>query len=365
MRLESLTFLRFLAAIIVVVFHYGRNIEGVRDLPSIFYAGPQMVTFFFVLSGFVMAMAHYGKDFSAKVFYIKRLSRIAPLYLLALALYFVFSSALVSEHERQVLFHLLFVQSWLPPHALSLNGPAWSLSVEAFFYVIFPLVFMAFKGGGRSLIIAAIAWALTQAVQVNLFEAGFYKGFPSISHSLTYYFPPVHVSSFLLGYAGGSWFLENQGKVIWHKKESIVLPVAGLISIGLVMQYASLIGHKLGITLPVAASFLSPFFLVLILCFACSHNFITVILSKRPARILGDASFGIYILQKPLYIFYMKNISPALGIPKLASFLAFVAFLILVAIIVYLIFERPVNQFVRRYLTSRAPGSVTKVPSPA
>jgi peptidoglycan/LPS O-acetylase OafA/YrhL len=47
MRVEALTFFRFFAAMIVVIYHYGQNTK----LAGMFYpfitSGPQMVTFFY------------------------------------------------------------------------------------------------------------------------------------------------------------------------------------------------------------------------------------------------------------------------------------------------------------------------------
>ena len=51
MRIEELTFLRFVAAAIVVIFHYGQEATGFSGALT---SGPEMVTFFFVLSGFFL-----------------------------------------------------------------------------------------------------------------------------------------------------------------------------------------------------------------------------------------------------------------------------------------------------------------------
>jgi len=61
MRIEELTFFRFLAAAIVVASHFNQDATG---LTGALVAGPEMVTFFFVLSGFVMGIAYLKKDIS-------------------------------------------------------------------------------------------------------------------------------------------------------------------------------------------------------------------------------------------------------------------------------------------------------------
>ncbi|MDW5290748.1 hypothetical protein [Formosa sp. PL04] len=63
MRLEQITFTRFLAAISIVIFHHGKNIfpfnqEGVSFIIKQANIG---VSYFFILSGFVMVIAYGNK----------------------------------------------------------------------------------------------------------------------------------------------------------------------------------------------------------------------------------------------------------------------------------------------------------------
>lgn len=48
MKIEELTFFRFIAASVVVVFHFGRDATG---FSGILVSGPQMVTFFLFCPG--------------------------------------------------------------------------------------------------------------------------------------------------------------------------------------------------------------------------------------------------------------------------------------------------------------------------
>jgi peptidoglycan/LPS O-acetylase OafA/YrhL len=100
------------------------------------------VSFFFVLSGFVLTWSHRPGD-TARGFYWRRFARIWPLYAITLVL-----SLGVIELERTGLHlsngipSLFFVQAFVPSLAVMYfgNGLAWSLSCEAFFYALFPLV---------------------------------------------------------------------------------------------------------------------------------------------------------------------------------------------------------------------------------
>ena len=68
MRLEQLTFTRFLAAIAVVTFHYGRGsvLMDNETLGLFFHQALYGVSYFFILSGFVMMIAYSNKEVKAK-----------------------------------------------------------------------------------------------------------------------------------------------------------------------------------------------------------------------------------------------------------------------------------------------------------
>jgi peptidoglycan/LPS O-acetylase OafA/YrhL len=86
-----LTSLRFVAASYVVIFHYWPIFLAAYIYPPGFVMrGNAGVTFFFVLAGFILAYNYAETNFSERgrlvSFYIARLSRIYPVYLIALAI---------------------------------------------------------------------------------------------------------------------------------------------------------------------------------------------------------------------------------------------------------------------------------------
>ena len=101
------------------------------------------VALFFLLSGFILSYTYEGhvegrKEFAS--FWEARFARIYPVYFLALLLALPFQHRLTLGSASSVIF---MVQAWNPLHrewAGSWNYPAWSLSVEAFFYVFFPFI---------------------------------------------------------------------------------------------------------------------------------------------------------------------------------------------------------------------------------
>ena len=107
------------------------------------------VDLFFVISGFLITenliklKANHSVQKGLKVFYVRRVLRIFPLYYLYWAILLVFFLPLVADHKWYGIFYLInFYDIY---HSLpNLTGHLWSLSVEEQFYVVWPvLIFLA------------------------------------------------------------------------------------------------------------------------------------------------------------------------------------------------------------------------------
>ncbi|MHC3392184.1 acyltransferase family protein [Streptomyces lavendulocolor] len=142
-RLPSLTGLRFWAALLVVLYHLSRQVGELPGLGEAVRYGRSGVTFFFVLSGFVLAWTYDGKRVPAPVFLWRRFARVWPLLAATTVLSVGAWLALGKEvSARAVAASLLLVHAWVPdPVVLRGGNPAaWSLSDEAWFYLVFPLL---------------------------------------------------------------------------------------------------------------------------------------------------------------------------------------------------------------------------------
>ena len=143
-----LTSLRFFAAFFIFLLHSSNH----ALLPSVsqFIDLSQAVTFFFVLSGFVLSNAYQHKKISFTSFFVSRLARIWPTTVLSILFvvlfipYHLFLPLPDSAYSSAlVLFtHLVCVQSLipLPSFYFGFNAVAWSISVELVFYIIFYFV---------------------------------------------------------------------------------------------------------------------------------------------------------------------------------------------------------------------------------
>ncbi|GHD12823.1 acyltransferase family protein [Tianweitania populi] len=157
--------LRLLAALLVFAFHFFHMYKG-GWVPLPQYAwlgliteGHTGVALFFVLSGFIfMTIAAEGEAIAYTKFLRNRLLRIAPLFLT------VFVVAISIHRDRFVATDLLYVfvtNIGNPPTSWHLaTGPAWSISVEFAFYLVFPFLAQFVRERGAAYLVKLILMML-------------------------------------------------------------------------------------------------------------------------------------------------------------------------------------------------------------
>lgn len=303
--IQSLNGFRLLASLIIVAFHFGRGVPFIQDLPKFFVAGPQMVTFFYVLSGFVLTFSYSNRPFDKKQFWQKRLARIYPLYFVA----FIFAVIIQCYRGESDLIanflYLTFLQSWVPPYPLVVNGPAWFLSGLIFFYFIFPYVINAINKyklqPGILITYSTLLWGGTQVVLIILLNSNYYTGFPSCVHDIIYYFPLSHLCSFFIGIAGALGMINKNIELGPSGVSSYFKIIFVCTLLFFSIEHGNDVAKVLGVDLPVGASLYAPIFLVFIASFAGSRSKLTFYLSGKPFLLLGEISFSIYILQAPIH----------------------------------------------------------------
>lgn len=151
-ELRRLTSLRWFAALAVLLCHLGEQPFGPHQLVPL---GPIGVSFFFVLSGFVLTWSARPDDTARKV-WLRRFARIYPSTAAAMLISVVcMLLAVPHSHISSIwsfLAGMLVIQAWFPQLSVSEVGPGvtWSLACEAFFYALLPVLLLVARRWPRA-----------------------------------------------------------------------------------------------------------------------------------------------------------------------------------------------------------------------
>jgi len=354
LQLNQITFTRFIAALSVVFFHYGQTVfpANIHFLFENLTAGPIAVGYFYVLSGFIMAIAYYQTDknkqhgINKKKYWVARFARIYPVYLLALLLIVAAKFKTLGEQWETLPLHLLLLQSWFPSYPITLNTPGWSLSVEAFFYLLFPfLLLWIYKSGTKIIIpLCLVLWLATQIILMSALNSDVYAP-KTYLHDFIYYNPIMHLSSFIMGILVGTHFKQNQSTPAL-KKNTLWLSLSFVLIFLLIWgrpHLEVLLNYKLAYT----NGLLAPAFLLFIVLLGKNKGLISKVFSHAWLILLGEASYSLYILQKPIHGLYDKIITPRLSLSETTHFYIFLITLIIVSILSYHFLEKPTRKVIR------------------
>jgi peptidoglycan/LPS O-acetylase OafA/YrhL len=160
-RVDSLTGLRWFAALSVFVFHASSD-APIPKLQVLAPAGDAGVSFFFVLSGFVLTWS-WSPQVGIGTFYWRRFARIWPMLLVSSVAAFFVLHEVWAGVWKDGLLSLTLLQAWFSGGKVFGNPVAWSLSCEAFFYLLFPFVVRpVMRLRGRGLAVLAVVLLIAE-----------------------------------------------------------------------------------------------------------------------------------------------------------------------------------------------------------
>jgi len=348
-QFKNLHFPRFIAALGVVLFHYASYSFG-EEFPALspfLGIGGLGVSFFFFLSGVVMVTAYpqpFETSASKKKFFIARFARIYPLVALTAILVLIlnyFNNSFPNFLDIVLQFTLL--QAWIPGKNLVLNGPSWSISVEIFFYLLFPLLqkFCLRLSTAKLIAFSLFIWALTI---INHHFNIFYLN-PYGDHILGEYllrFPLFHLNLFLGGMTLG--ICVARGFKL-QPRQGFLLATGGTS----LFIYLTVFFKPLEAYLAVAT--LMPVYVIIVSGLLFLPSWLSKLFISKPAILLGDASYAVYLMQLPVWNFFMQICLPnGIDPGNISGFSFYLGTLLLLSILTFKLFESPLRSKIRAML---------------
>lgn len=347
-RLPSLTGMRYLAAVTVVISHFGSQFTRSDLLAAADSYGYIGVTFFFLLSGFVLTWSDGGVPPGRFVW--SRLSRVWPLqFVVGLLVITVFAPRVPDPGHLGRALELTLLQAWSPRVAVYSggNGVTWSLSCELFFYCCFPFVAPRLRRlSTRALLALAVGVVAVMAVAPTLASA--FGMSPADSYFFFYVFPPYRFCEFLIGMMLAIGV--RRGLVLRPTRVVYWFAVTVLALLLFVFaRYAVTTGAPVSRPL-VALAVLGPAAALVLVGTSSDVVGRLSLLASKPMQHLGAWSFALYLLQKPYY-FATEGWgwgSSSSSVERAGSFLVFLGFATAVAAVLYYGLERPAERALRR-----------------
>lgn len=357
--------LRIVLALSVIVGHSGTLVFGYKGVDA-FYA----VNVFFIVSGFYIALIlneKYTTPETNSIFLFNRVLRLYPVYLIGLALalveqwhrgnisnlfgftstfsllerFFIYGSNLTMLGQ-DLLYVFCFDQkgsegSCVWGGGLSLNPPAWSISVEVVFYAIAPFVLRS-----RTRTLWFLAIGVTYAVAAALIPVPFVKRFNSVAdaNTLRYYAFPASFMFFAAGALAYHYI---------YKRRPLTLPSYPILA---------LIVFALSLT-----STALPWWHAVLFALAIPTLFEWTKRSKAD-RFVGDLSYSVYILHFPILLWVQKFMREpgTTGWPVPGSGNVTAVITVLMAVAVLILVEKPIDRFRQRNAARASRATISQPP---
>ena len=370
-HIPSLTSLRFFAAFSIFIVH-ARNHNLLPDSFLSSFDLSQAVSFFFVLSGFVIAYAYIGRRFSILQFYRLRFARVWPAFLFST----IFAIVLVPRSlylpasqslSATILFgflNLIGLQAWFPIPSVffSFNAVCWSISVESFFYAIFPFLSRLTVRKIALILLCSSLVPLLFVLMCNIYRL---PGFSAstlnsvVWEGFLYINPLARLPEFILGIIVCRCFLFLSSNNYFGIRNSLssrylplISPFLGSISI-LLFSYLGFHSFNWSFN-PFINYILTRWssainFALLIMAASSCQGLLCQFLRWPPLVFLGEISYGIYLYHQPLMIRAAQAGGfEFAGIQILqSSFFPLLGWTLLFSSISFYALEVPVYQFIK------------------
>lgn len=314
-RLESIHMMRGIAAFSVMMCHLtyanGNFREKLPAFSSLFSYGHLGVWMFFVISGFVIPLAMKGLGYqfpaSAWPFFLRRIVRLEPPYIISVFLAFVlgyaaartpgYHGAPFSPDLQTFLVQFVYLAPWF--HKPWIDGVAWTLAIEFQYYILMLIIGPLLLSGSKHKLVMLFVLVVASSLLIKDERAVF-----------------VYLPCFGLGFAS----------LLYYEKRLNFVSFCGLIvALGVLVSYNLSIASAV-----VAVGSVALIFLPI----------------RKPVPVLsflGTISYSLYLVHTPIGDKFINLTTrlPAMGWLQLLGLVAAIGASVGVACALWWFVERP------------------------
>jgi peptidoglycan/LPS O-acetylase OafA/YrhL len=382
-RLDALTALRFIAATATVL-HHSRGHFGVSPHFLAPFNLAQGVSFFFVLSGFILAHVYPKlKPADTPRFLLARLARVWPAHIATLLLLFVLLPDNLHHTMRPgdspgpvaLLLNLTLTHAWNPirENYLSFNAVSWSISTELGLYILFLLLIPRWSRTWwykLPLSLAVVAGMILLA-RSELADIG-----NLTPMNILYVSPFARLFEFTLGMTAALAFgwLRPRARLGLFRGACLELLALGLV---LWPAYNTVEWGTRAAALPWVGRWGAVWlvnggvtclgFAAFIVVIALGRGPLARLLSLRAPVLLGELSFSIYLVHQVYIRYYDANSATFASLSHEAAYAGFWVATLLTSYLMWRGVERPCRRYIvglgRR--TARAASTEPSAPASA
>ena len=362
--IKPLTSLRFLFALMVFgdhlqFFDFAQYPEFKEWHYRIIGEGFIGVSFFFILSGFILSLNYDTRLLSRKVsfreFWVARFARVYPLHLFTLLLALLLvaqSTETISDFfvnpvlsTTTFLSNVALIQSFIPDPAyfFAYNAPAWSISDEMFFYFAFPFIVSLFVRNKALLRFGMVLFLAIPALMYLSTEASL--------HPYLYINPFFRIVDFILGITLHQVYKHNYFTRLY--KSTVGATVLELLSVGAFVAVFSY-HNDVPVLYRYSCFYWVPMAMV-IFSFAYQGGYLSKVLSNNFLVLLGEISFSFYLIHQ-LVIRFLLEKNGEYSFTDNNYVLTAIMFLLSLGLsyLMHIYIELPCNHYIKRKYKERS-----------
>lgn len=357
-KLNALTSLRFIAAAMIVLGHCHGEFGRTSRIAE-YFALNQAVSFFFVLSGFILVYVYPELNSSRDRgrFLLARVARIWPAHAASFVLLLILAPMTLRPSIRDsipwvVTANLLMVQSWIPlwNYFLSFNGVSWSISTEFFFYLCYPfLIYRWHQTWFRKLLLSFFLLLLLITISNALHLPNTHWVAGLTQHALVYISPLARLFEFVVGMTVALAWRHTSRHIPGSSVSGSILEVLAVALAVASTHYTPALAYLPAIkrlggeagTYWIASSGSVVVFGLLIFVMALEKGWISKLLSWPIAVLLGEISYSVYLVHSVLLRFYQYYRITFTDIPGWLLYILYWMLVLIISHLIWLFIECP------------------------